>query len=284
MSELISVIMPTYNRERTIERAIKSVLEQSYKNIEFIIIDDKSTDNTCEIIEKINDDRIRLIRLEKNGGACKARNIGIMHANGTYIAFMDSDDEWLTDKLEYQIKLIKEKNADFIGGAMHYTNKNGDKKIASYNSQYVTYQKSLAHDVVIGTATMFGKTQCFKDVKFDEKMPRFQDWELTIRFTQKYIVFYDSRPVINVYWQADSITANWKAAQFAMVRIREKNKEAYKFNVGARKAYNYYMYTSARHLKDYRKNYYWQAYKEGDRRVKIFIAALAFPLMKLFKI
>jgi len=101
--ELISVIIPTYNRRDKVTYAVKSVLDQTYSNIEVIIIDDASTDNTEAEIKKIKDDRIRYIYLEKNHGAAGARNVGIKEANGTYIAFQDSDDIWEKEKLQMQI-------------------------------------------------------------------------------------------------------------------------------------------------------------------------------------
>ena len=102
--ELISVIIPTYNRRDKVTYAVKSVLDQTYSNIEVIIIDDASTDNTEAEIKKIKDDRIRYIYLEKNHGAAGARNVGIKEANGTYIAFQDSDDIW---EKNYKCRLIK---------------------------------------------------------------------------------------------------------------------------------------------------------------------------------
>ena len=89
---MVSVIIPVYNREKTIKKAIESVLEQTYTDLEVIIVDDCSTDKTIEVVESIADKRIRLVKSPKNGGACKARNLGIDHANGELIAFQDSDD------------------------------------------------------------------------------------------------------------------------------------------------------------------------------------------------
>ena len=108
--ELISVIIPTYNRRDKVTYAVKSVLDQTYSNIEVIIIDDASTDNTEAEIKKIKDDRIRYIYMEKNHGAEGARNVGIKEANGTYIAFQDSDDIWEKEKFSiYPVFLVLNK-------------------------------------------------------------------------------------------------------------------------------------------------------------------------------
>ena len=104
---LVSVVMPVYNVEQYIEQAVWSVIDQSYGNFELIIVDDQSPDNSIELIkQKYNDVRIRIIQ-QKNRGLAGARNTGIRHANGDYIALLDSDDFWQADKLEKQIKLMQ---------------------------------------------------------------------------------------------------------------------------------------------------------------------------------
>ena len=106
---LVSVIIPVYNSEKYVKEAIDSVLKQTYQNFEIIVVDDCSTDNSCQIIKKIDDQRIRLIKLDKNSGVAVARNIAIENAKGQYIAFLDSDDIWLEDKLLQQIKQMRKR-------------------------------------------------------------------------------------------------------------------------------------------------------------------------------
>lgn len=103
----VSVIIPAYNRAHCIQRAIQSVQSQTYKDLEIIVINDGSTDNTGEIVKSIPDDRIRYICCETNRGAGAARNEGMKAAEGSYIAFLDSDDEWLPEKIEKQIALME---------------------------------------------------------------------------------------------------------------------------------------------------------------------------------
>lgn len=110
---LVSVIIPTYNRGRLILDSVNSVLNQTYKNIELIVVDDCSTDDTKEVIESIKDSHIKYIKLEKNSGACIARNRGIEKSTGEFIAFNDSDDLWIPEKicrqLVRQAKILKKK-------------------------------------------------------------------------------------------------------------------------------------------------------------------------------
>ena len=104
----VSVIIPTYNRANLVGRAIKSVLNQTYKDFELIIVDDSSTDNTKDVIRQFQekDSRIEYIKHHKNKGGSAARNTVIKSSKGEYITFLDSDDEWLCEKLEKQIKLF----------------------------------------------------------------------------------------------------------------------------------------------------------------------------------
>ena len=113
LNDKISVIIPTYNRGKSIIQSINSVLEQTYHNLEILIVDDCSTDDTEYLISKIDDPRVKYIKLKENKGASFARNIGIKIATGKYISFQDSDDIYKNNKIEKQyINLIK-KNSDF---------------------------------------------------------------------------------------------------------------------------------------------------------------------------
>ena len=116
MSDLISIITPTYNCGKFIGETIESVINQTYENWEMIIVDDCSKDNTKDIVNKYaqNDDRIKYHLLEKNSGAAIARTKAMELANGNYMAFLDSDDLWVEDKLEKQLKFKKENNFNFV--------------------------------------------------------------------------------------------------------------------------------------------------------------------------
>lgn len=112
MKDLVSIITPSYNSAEFIEETIQSVLNQTYENWEWLISDDRSKDNTVEIIKKYNDPRIKLQVLEQNGGAGNARNKSLERANGRYIAFLDSDDLWYPEYLETMINFLQKNNAE----------------------------------------------------------------------------------------------------------------------------------------------------------------------------
>jgi len=111
---LVSIIIPMYNAEKYIEETIKSVMAQTYQNWEIIVVSNASTDRSEELIALLRDARIQMITLDRNsGGPAKPRNIGLKHAKGEYIAFLDADDLWTKDKLEVQLSHMLENNINF---------------------------------------------------------------------------------------------------------------------------------------------------------------------------
>ncbi len=113
MNDLVSIIMPSYNTASYIKESINSVFEQTYTNWELIIVDDCSTDNTDEIVASLDDIRIHYIKNEKNSGAALSRNKALREAKGRWIAFLDSDDLWMPDKLEKQIQFMENNHYHF---------------------------------------------------------------------------------------------------------------------------------------------------------------------------
>ncbi len=113
MKPLVSIVIPTYNRARDIDRALKSVVAQTYTNWEALIVDNHSSDNTDDVVNRFNDSRIRLFKIHNKGVIAASRNLGIKHALGEYIAFLDSDDWWAPRKLEESLKYL-EQGADIV--------------------------------------------------------------------------------------------------------------------------------------------------------------------------
>jgi len=206
---MISVIIPSYNREKTIERAVRSVLNQSVKDIEVIVVDDGSVDNTREVISQISDNRVKYI-YQNNSGACVARNNGIENAKGEYIAFQDSDDSWSENKLERQLAKLVSTGADLVFCQVRRHNyETGDEiyPIINLKGSFVPGEMMINQSMA-STQTILAKKEVFSEVKFDPKMPRFQDYDLMIRMAQKYNVAFCDEPLVDVYLQEDSITVN----------------------------------------------------------------------------
>jgi len=188
----VTVIIPTYNRANLLPRAIKSVLNQTLKDFELIIVDDASTDNTREVVEEIQkkDKRIKYIRLDKNSGApAHPKNVGIQNAKGDYIAFLDHDDEWLPEKLEKQIQLFKnpkKKNLGFVGCNLLVID---DNKIRKYIIPKYTdnFQKLLLTNFIFSSSGVMVKKSVIDNVGlFDESLKNADDWDMWIRIAQKY--------------------------------------------------------------------------------------------------
>tara|TARA_B100001093_G_scaffold420282_1_gene412150 strand:+ start:25491 stop:26300 length:810 start_codon:yes stop_codon:yes gene_type:complete len=129
-ASLVSIVIPVYNAESYIESTVNSVLTQTHTYWELIIVDNGSTDNSSSIIKKLaeSNHRIKVISLEKNsGGPAYPRNKGIKEANGYYIAFLDADDIWHKNKLEYQIEFLERKNLDFVFCDAEFINSSGER-------------------------------------------------------------------------------------------------------------------------------------------------------------
>ena len=216
---LVSVVIPSYNRARVLRRSIDSVLGQSYKNIECIVVDDNSNDNTEDIIKSYNDKRLKYVKLSKNLGACRARNVGIEKSKGEYIAFQDSDDEWLPNKLEKQIMFMRIADVNFCA----FRRINGEKTERTPKEGFAlpdgaALTKLLLYENFISTQTLLVKTNVLKRIKFDESLPRFQDWDLALRLSKEYAMSYCDEVLVNMYVQDDSITKNPKKG-FEAIRI-----------------------------------------------------------------
>jgi len=191
---MISVIIPLYNKEKTISRAIHSVLNQVYKNFEIIIVNDGSTDKSLEIVQSINDERIKIIS-KKNGGVSSARNKGIEAANYEYIAFLDSDDMWLPWHLQNICRMINEHEDIAVGAYSSKLRKclsAGDFSSIKYNKgndvlidNYI--KEAAIRDDLIHSSNWAVKKTCFYDIGFyNESLSYGEDVEFYYRLFKKY--------------------------------------------------------------------------------------------------
>lgn len=216
MSYLVSIITPSYNSSNFIERTIKSLLSQSYQNWELIIIDDCSTDNSCDVIQKYadQDNRIQLIKLKKNSGAAVARNTGIEHASGRFIAFLDSDDTWHPEKLHKQINFMLEHDYAFSYTQYHQVNEKGETIGYLYFPEKTTY-KNLLKTCVIGCLTAMYDTEKIGKVYFPLIRKR-QDFALWLKILKMVPYAYCVPEDLASYTvRSNSISSNkFKAAQY----------------------------------------------------------------------
>lgn len=210
MSDKVSVITASYNAGRFIEETIKSVLEQTYDNLELIIVDDCSTDNTEEIVKKYMkiDLRVKFYKLEKNSGAAVVRNTALEKAKGRFIAFLDSDDVWDRDKLEKQINFMKKNNYGFSFTSYRLMSEKGLllNKEVRVPSQ-IKYEQ-LLKNTIIGCLTVI----IDKDIIGDFRMPLVragQDTATWLSILRKGNIAYGYDEVLASYRLVDgSISSN----------------------------------------------------------------------------
>lgn len=162
INNLISVIIPVYKVAWIIEKTIESVQKQTYQNLEIVLVDDCSPDNSADIINQmmLKDERIRYFKLEENSGAAVARNRAIRESRGRYIAFLDSDDMWEPDKLEKELTLMKEKKCGFVYSAIKMIDKDGNvTKESTYVPQRLSYKTILTRTYIATSSVLLDITK-----------------------------------------------------------------------------------------------------------------------------
>ncbi|NER33278.1 MAG: glycosyltransferase family 2 protein [Oscillatoria sp. SIO1A7] len=181
----ISVIIPTYNRANLVRRAIDSVIKQSYENLEIIVVDDASGDNTQEVINGIGDSRIRYIRHGVNQGGAATRNTGIEAATGEYVAFLDSDDVWLQGKIEVQLAAIQnQRHTERIVSYTKFEIGDGEgvyiKPSRGKNEKEAVADYLFVHEGDIITSTMMLSRALVKETGFRPDLKTHQDWDFSL--------------------------------------------------------------------------------------------------------
>lgn len=190
----VTVILPTYNRERLLPRSIRSVLCQTFQDFELLVVDDGSMDNTREVVAGIADPRLRYLRLEKNSGVSSARNAGIREARGDFIAFQDSDDEWLPDKLARQLQLL-DQQPDVAMTFCSLVRVDITVPVARVKpaTRLPANQDSFLRELLkvnfIWTQTWLVRAAVLKNgLAFNPVMRRGEDWDLALRIARQHRV------------------------------------------------------------------------------------------------
>ncbi|MBR3764911.1 MAG: glycosyltransferase [Clostridia bacterium] len=217
----ISVIIPTRNRRELLLRALSSVLEQTHEDLEIIVIDDASDDDTQAAVLEMHEDRVQYLRLNEQQGACAARNRGVDMARGEYIAFQDSDDIFHPDKLEKQLQYLHETGADVVVCAMNrITAPDAEGEVfPRFTADRPLEYRELLLENLCSTQCLLGKAEVFRAVRFDEQLPRLQDWDLMLRVVREYRVMLDARPLVDVHLQPDSLSRQPRKLLTALRRM-----------------------------------------------------------------
>ena len=192
----VSVIIPTYNRGWILREAIDSVLAQTYDNFELIVVNDGSTDDTNNILAAY--EAITVIE-QPNQGVSAARNNGVAHANGTFIAFLDSDDVWLPQKLAVQMDFFRKNPEAFICQTQETWVRNGRRVNSGKRHQKQSgmfFERSLELCLVSPSAVMMRKAFFEKMGGFDESLPACEDYDLWLRINARHPIYLIDRPLI----------------------------------------------------------------------------------------
>ncbi|EPC04108.1 hypothetical protein L861_02015 [Litchfieldella anticariensis FP35 = DSM 16096] len=233
----VSIVMPAYNAASFIGKSIESVLSQTYEDWELLIIDDASSDGTSEIIKEYSesDSRVFSFSQVKNMGAAEARNLGIRHASGKYIAFLDSDDFWYPDKLEKQVSFIRKSGSPFVFSAYQKVDEHGNKLGVIGVPEKVSYNE-LLKSCVIGCLTVIYDVDALGKVYMPLIRKR-QDFGLWLRILKLTPYAYGQNIILAEYTVRENSISSRKnsaaAYQWKLYRDVEKLsvlKSAYYFS------------------------------------------------------
>jgi len=222
---LISVIIPVYNGEKTIQETIESVLNQTFTDFELIVINDGSQDATLEIVERIQDPRLKAFSYT-NAGQATSRNRGISHACGEYISFIDADDLWTPDKLEAQLRALQDNSQAAV--AYSWTKCIDELGNFSRRGSHISvngdvYAKLLLIDFIENGSNPLIRAQAIAEVGgFDESMTPSEDRDLWLRLAARYHFVAVPSPQVLYRQSANSASANILRMEAASLRVIEQ--------------------------------------------------------------
>lgn len=239
----VSVVIPTYNRASSLERSVTSVLRQSRSPLEVIVVDDASTDATESLVTGLGDRRVRYLRHEANRGGSAARNTGIDAARGDWIAFQDSDDVWLPEKLELQLEALE---AHAGAGVVYsgFWHVEGESRAYRPGGEQPGLSGRV-HDALlrgnfVTTQSAVVRRDCFEHAgKFDTALEQFQDWELFLRLSLHCDFVFVEKPLVLAYFTPESLSDTPRTRVAALRHVIEKHRDA--FHADA-KLWAYYQY------------------------------------------
>lgn len=251
----VSAIITTHNRLELLKRAIDSVLNQTYQDIECIVVSDNSTDGTDEYCRSLTGITYISIPAEESLGGNHARNVGIKASKGEYVAFLDDDDYWLPEKIEKQVALAELHHADFIyclkkkeiidSGDVHYD-------LQEIRSEYCgDVSKTVLHNMITTSSAIMIRREALNEVGlFDENLQFWQDFELIVRLAQK-TPFYCLNEPLTVYRVDTSdnarLTNQYSEWKKAVAYIRQKHDNLYaKLSFMENMQYRFMVYSDAR--------------------------------------
>lgn len=246
MKRLVSIVMPAFNAERHIAESIQTVLEQTFVDWELIVVDDGSTDSTAEVVARYqaDDPRIHLVRRD-NGGQAAARNTGIRHSSAPLVAFLDADDLWLPEKLERQLDILQQTNADLVYSDGYVFYDDGSSERADFFAivpgavDGPTMFRLLYAGNRIATLSVVVQRQALERVGFFVESRRFQnceDYDLWLRLAHAGCNFYGLGDKLMRYRRHSASTTHLESSMLApMIEVVKEHSEGVNPRVARRR-------------------------------------------------
>lgn len=241
---LVSAVIITYKRPiEILKRAVVSALNQTYRKMEVIVVNDCPEDqslveNIRKMLEELGDDRVKYVVHQKNSGACKARNTGILAAKGEIIALLDDDDEWLPEKIEFQLEGFSTEKIGMVYSPFYNITDSLPGELAVRGTKSGKLAQELLWTNCIGGSSMsIIRREVFDKVGlFDENLLSSQDYDMWLRIAQEYDIQCVNKPLTRRFLLEESITKNFEKQKQGFYLFSEKHIELYKKNP---QAYNY---------------------------------------------
>lgn len=273
MNNLITIIIPTYNREKVIKNAIKSVLNQSYQNFEIVIVDDGSTDSTTQTITKVinQDSRIIYIKHPSNLGSQAARNTGIKSAKGDWITFLDSDDQLLPNSIKLRLDLALQKQVKVVHSECYVIYSDNNKLLFGVPPLEGRIYPNLLSAPGPVFPALFVLKDAFEKINYlDEKIVAYQEWDTVIRLAKYYEFAFVSEPTFNYDCRGtDNISKNLLRSANGYKQIIDKHwKDIIKY-AGVNTLFRHYFILS-------------QQYMNVDKKKGIIYRILAYFYLPIF--
>ena len=223
-SPLISIVIPTYNHAPMLQRALATVIEQTYQNWNAIVVNNFSTDNTLDVVAKFNDPRIQCVNFRNNGVIGASRNEGIKLATGEYVAFLDSDDTWFPTKIEKCVASL-ESGSDLVCHAEYWIDESGKSRLVAYGpSEAATHHNLIYKGNRISTSATMVRATLLKEVNGFDTSPEListEDYDLWIRLAAKSNKFaFIDEPLGEYHRHDNNVSANIEkhlAAELALL-------------------------------------------------------------------
>ena len=257
----VSVIVPAYNAMKYLPESLDSILAQTYRDFEVIIVNDGSTDNVIEWASQLTDPRVKLVSQE-NQGSAKARNTGLNHARGEYIAFLDADDLWDATKLAKQVEVL-ERNPE-VGLVYTWVERINERGISfgkpfTVNLEGEIWAKLTEKNVIAPSSAMIRRC-CFEHIGcFDEKLKSFvEDWDMWLRIAAVYPIKVLLEPLLRYRECPSSVSKNWQAMERSYHIVIEKAFASASSELMPQKGKSYgyaYFHLASQSLQSYQPDY-----------------------------